>query len=1509
MTSDQTICCSYRNSTSFILFRLTARFARWLVVLLLVFGGFQRGFAQQYPVQVNTFIMPPYSVYLSDYLAPDANNLTVTLNLGDLDFTQYQCKLRVTIEGGNGVLIQTLLGYSPAPITLTGGVPETLYGYDIRQYFNPDNLEFSGIRKTDFLRTGKLPEGFYTFTIEVLDYHRNVVVSNTSLANAWLVLNDPPLINLPFNGEKVRATDPQNIMFSWTPRHTASPNAAFSTEYKFKLVEIYPVGRNPNDAILATNSIYETTTSATALNYGIIEPLLIPGRQYAFQVQAYDIDDRDLFKNSGRSEVYTFQYGDACLAPEGTDADALDPDRLKFSWEPSELHTEFKLRFRQANKDDWYEQQTFNTSLIVPDLIPNTTYEYQVMGSCGSIEGEYSEMGSVTTPETDDDVFACGAASTDFELSTEPLPFPLVPPMNIETADFRVAVKEVSINPDETYNGTGWAMIPWFEMATVRVKFNGIRVNKDFRVYQGNITTIYSNNSQFVMGDDLNELDEDSITGEEDEEIEDPLDDFYDDYDFEDTVKVDYDITDVYTDEDGDIVIVYEDANGEQQEEHIEAGEGDILIEDSNGDQWAVDQDGNVEGNPDNTPDPVDPADVDYLVTFKPNPEQRYGFDAKGDYSMGPYDELEINGQDYVVAWKSVELGRNDYVNVVTDKENFPSEVGFQTPTGKTSSIASASANEKQVVVTGTAPGLEETLDAYVVVEEGEETEELVLGRLNVKTYEQLSERLVIVPVNNVTAPNPEEIATALNKIYKQAVVEWRLSIADRFEIDPSMIDGMMDEASGIFSSFPYPMREFNQAYRDRATQYDDNAYYIFLVEGAHANKAGFMPFKRQFGYIFTDELGGTTIAKAIAHELGHGAFRLRHTFSPEDFKAQEGSTDNLMDYTNGTRLKKTQWDLIHEPGEMNGWFEGDEESAMGEEAFELFYLSVENSMIDPESELRKTVEKIKTIYEFFEKCNDENWASYDGQGIMPYCLWREAESPDIPFTAGIIDGAYLEYEGITQLGPFIEELHDNFSELIAAYTIGYWMCSLENIEANTTEYERVLSRLEELEQESSLWSWVQEKWYEDSREDLDEYWQDCRDIFDLRDNVNETYELITGLQAKEVLDLLIAINDKVEEYLATVASPTNEGYYERGRLVIPVATILIEGVGSLSKMPKVKKALQGMKRMIDEGRWPDFTRKLDELHGAGGLARFHNIRKHLGNSRTKQYLNNSQIHDFEKALKSADHQVLELMDDMDEFNFAEVTRGFKDNPTGFSEVVKDYEKFNGEHGWLDFWKLTPRMENSLRTISELKSGNKLYDVGEATDIQLSSIHAYTVNGNFVNVPFRFNPSWFGKYNSRAVKHINEGLNELRKVQERIYRGDVFSGKTYSRADFESKFVGKMDTDHPYKGYISTSKLESVAEGFVELTKKWAGDGEKVAVIQKITPRSGVYIDDLSDWGKNLGNERHVDANPKVRVQEEVLLNSEKIRQVSEPIPIMENGEHKTIYGLKAYYVNFIEVL
>lgn len=344
----------------------------------------------------------------------------------------------------------------------------------------------------------------------------------------------------------------------------------------------------------------------------------------------------------------------------------------------------------------------------------------------------------------------------------------------------------------------------------------------------------------------------------------------------------------------------------------------------------------------------------------------------------------------------------------------------------------------------------------------------------------------------------------------------------------------------------------------------------------------------------------------------------------------------------------------------------------------------------------------------------------------------------------------------------------------------------------------------------------------------------------------------------------------------------------------------------------RFNSALKNMSLELRTGLSGDWNTLKTAIKGGniintGNLVKYSNLRNFLGDGKLKSYLNNQEIFDFGNILKTADEGVLKAMDEFKNVDeFAEMVRGYKDNSTAFTTAIKKLDDFNS---WLKFWKITPLIENSLSTIRQLRNGNKLLPIGEATEIQLASIHAYTVNGNFINVPYRYKPEWFGEYNTRAVKHINEGLNELRKLDSRLYQGRVFSGKTFSVSDFESKFVGGIDKIHTYPGYMSTSKLESVAEGFIDLTKQWAtSGGEKVAVIQRVVSKNGVYIDDISDWGKNLGKTNHADAAPAIQIQEEVLLNSEKLKQISEPIPIMENGAQKTVGGLKAYYVDFIEL-
>jgi hypothetical protein len=96
-------------------------------------------------------------------------------------------------------------------------------------------------------------------------------------------------------------------------------------------------------------------------------------------------------------------------------------------------------------------------------------------------------------------------------------------------------------------------------------------------------------------------------------------------------------------------------------------------------------------------------------------------------------------------------------------------------------------------------------------------------------------------------------------------------------------------------------------------------------------NLAGYMPFKQQYGLIFIPVTGtdANSLSRIVAHEVGHGAFRLYHTFSSENpYTESKGQTNNLMDYNNGIHLHKYQWDYIHDPQAMIAWAMDDEEMA-----------------------------------------------------------------------------------------------------------------------------------------------------------------------------------------------------------------------------------------------------------------------------------------------------------------------------------------------------------------------------------------------------------------------------------------------------------------------------------------------------------------------------------------------------------------------------------------------------
>lgn len=886
--------------------------------------------AQVYPVQGNGVLIPPYSVYLADYTEGTSDRIVLNVVLNDVSRPDLRVRLRAKIIG-QSVTLETKPEYIGRELVLEGGIPLRLTGIDLAEYFDPVNLNFSGISRREFEKTGALPQGLYQFCFEVLEYNRGVKISNTICANGWLILNDPPIINLPRNGEKLVPTQPQNIVFQWTPRHTGSPNSAFTTEYDVKLVELWPANRNPNDAILTSPPILEETTRSTAFIYDVSQTPLELGRHYALQIKAKSIagaDELDLFKNNGKSEVATFIYGDPCTVPQNILLEATSATRFTARWAGDFNHTGYSLRYRLADNPSapWYTNTTLVPDAAISGLQPNTTYEVQIAGGCGVFESLYSGTARIKTFDTSEQGYSCGMPLEQFNLDPVNLLDVLKVGDVIQAGDFDVKIAKVS-GSNGTFTGEGVIEVPFFNKARVKAEFASIVVNKDMRMVNGYLN-VTGAGVDIVPSGVLNMMDEligaaDSALTNLENNRQQPFDPnaFVPDT----TLTLPGPVT--VTDDNGTVVIT--DANGVQH--RLPPGTEAAIVDDQ-GNGTLIDSKGKAHAVSGAVATAAANREYNLALKFteaKNNPT--YGFDALDEPDAevfkilaNRYTKLE---DDYYVPYKSVETGHTTTVTGVLEGSGIDkSKIQFQLG-GVTLPSTPFSGNESTVTVSGKADGEEEWLIA-VLPAENEIGKEQVLGRVNVVSYNKINKNVVIIPVNGNTFSESDGTAlqAELNKIYNQEVVSWSVSV--RSGIQVAGIDPFDVGATGMLTNYTRHMKDVINAYKDNMKDGDDT-YYLFLVKNPSDPKiAGFMPRSKRAGFIFTDKTPGLqAMARTVAHELGHGVFNLHHTFMEENFSLPESETDNLMDYAGGTKLYKYQWDMMRYPPVVMGLFEEDAEA------------------------------------------------------------------------------------------------------------------------------------------------------------------------------------------------------------------------------------------------------------------------------------------------------------------------------------------------------------------------------------------------------------------------------------------------------------------------------------------------------------------------------------------------------------------------------------------------------
>ncbi|MDP4228252.1 MAG: fibronectin type III domain-containing protein, partial [Bacteroidota bacterium] len=454
-------------------------------------------YSQTYPVRTITTVSVPYPVSLAQFADDEGGKVNLTVIPSDSKMQDYPVKLRLFISG-NGFKIYSDPNSVSKTVTLNFGETQMLSGAELKAWFNPDNLIFEGYSKSQYLKSGQLPEGLVQVWFEAWDYYRNFNISGTTRSMMWLFQNNPPTLNFPADKKEFPYADPQNITFNWSAGQSPFSVAGATNEYKFELWEIWPDNLNPDEVALSSRPLYSTTQSSTTLVYGTDCPILLTGRRYAWRVTAFDPEGKKQYKNNGYSAVRSFRFGRDCGIPDFK-LEKVTASKALFSWNNENRYTGYTLRYRNAGRRtaNWYEKTGSATGATISGLSPATKYEVQLQGTCYEQEGGYSASLDVQTPQ--ELTYTCGATSQDTTAANdEPLSV-LLHNDYFKASDFDVQVEQAT-GENGVFSGIGYVRVPLLNFVKFNAHFSNISINSLYRMTKGSVVFDY-NEANGLMAD------------------------------------------------------------------------------------------------------------------------------------------------------------------------------------------------------------------------------------------------------------------------------------------------------------------------------------------------------------------------------------------------------------------------------------------------------------------------------------------------------------------------------------------------------------------------------------------------------------------------------------------------------------------------------------------------------------------------------------------------------------------------------------------------------------------------------------------------------------------------------------------------------------------------------------------------------------------------------------------------------------------------------------------------
>jgi predicted chitinase len=882
-----------------------------------------------YPIYVTPTLIPPYSLKLSDYSKFGSQQLMVNIVVNDLNIANLPVKLRIKLETV-GITIENPPTINTTPIFLDGGAAMVLSGDDLKDYFDINNLIFKGYGKEAYKRSGQLPEGFYKITVEVLHFQTNRLISNQGSATSWIALGKPPVLKLPENNTEMGEFKGMPLVFSWLPSNVGSPVSANSVQYKFEMWEMRVNGISPYVVASSVPVFHEETTQNTNISIYPSSLLMEPGMKYAWRVTASDLNGFVPFEQDGHSEIRVITYKSRCDSVTAMTATSQGKNGI-FKWEPKDNHTSFNVEMRNPVTGWTMNSQTYDSKSEFFDLEYGAKYELRVQAVCnGDPESvsDFSQWKTLIIPKkrTTADTSSCpdckcddklGAGTVDnIELKKDLKPGDTIVNRYGTT---RFIVKSVEPQGDGVYKGQ---FLFWAELWKLKFLCNywDLSVNTNKEIVNMDYESVY--NPQYLLDVDATTKYLDKLAGE--------INELTINATIKDTIAVNETITSIYVNAGDSLIAVTVGPDGTLHEVVIQPDTKEIektMVKGANGEEYVVNRDGEIMGvkeyqntgggNSRKMDEYTQKKESEQLsattsVQFSASPNQKYGFDAFSNEKQTLATEYPDLKNGYKPTYKSIASYSPDKVAVSSAGNGitFRDEMGIP-----------AIVSGTELTVRGGTDGSVTSLYAYKAVND---TTEEIAGKLNIMSYDEQTEKVYIIPVNKAKIPDAIELQKALNTIYGQAVTHWEVVKIDK-DLQVTFENGNMTHGgSSAISVYNTDQKSIINKFKE-TDDYEKDALYLFFVDNVQsktADIAGYMPLQRQVGFIYDNP--GTFI---IAHELSHGSFNLRHTFSPEKLIAQKGTTKNLMDYNSGSELWKHQWNLIHDPQSiLFAWAQSEEE-------------------------------------------------------------------------------------------------------------------------------------------------------------------------------------------------------------------------------------------------------------------------------------------------------------------------------------------------------------------------------------------------------------------------------------------------------------------------------------------------------------------------------------------------------------------------------------------------------